>query len=98
MMDNISNAQRVGLKAVLALVLRDYSTQSRTSLKWDLCISNSCSLLHSCPTFISYLACRGAVLQRPVKFFAQAVLLWNAIFKELVHPKMNSSSCPSKPV
>jgi len=41
MMDNISNAQRVGLKAVLALVLRDYSTQSCSSLKWDLCISNS---------------------------------------------------------
>lgn len=76
-MDNISNTQRVGLKAVLALVLGDYSTQSCCSLKWDLCISNSCRVLHSCPTFISYLACRGAVLQSAVKLFVQAVLVEN---------------------
>lgn len=95
-MDNISNTQRVGLKAVLALVLGDYSTQSCPSLKWDLCISNSCrvSCIHVLPLFGLLWCCTP----KSCEVICAGCFALESDFKELVHPKMNSSSCLSKPV
>lgn len=96
MMDNITNAQRVGLKAVLALVLGDYSTQSCPSLKWDLCISNSCRV--SCTRVLPLFVLLWCCTPKSCEVICARLFASENVFKELVHLKMNLSSCLFKPI